>query len=316
LINNPQVDAMATVLNAQAQSFGWSTLVLNNNVDGPTALQNAETMIARHVNYAVEFQADATVQPIIAAKFAAAHIPEIVFDIPAPGAYFVGAPNTEAGILAGLRLGDYAQSKWNCKPDLLIVGAEAAAGLPSTLRAAGIIKGLKEVCPNIPSSDIVNQDAGTTAATAETMGRNVLAAHPTAKKILVSGISDTFAIGIIDAAVQLGRAQQLYAWGDDGSGLLSGSFPSQLKGSVWFGLEGYGLYAVRLIALLQAGAKITNAFSPTAPNASLVDPCVISASQVSKIPSLAARVAILEKASPTADESQLLCPAGGLQTAS
>ena len=312
--NDPTTAAMGSVLVAQAKKRGWSATVLSNNLDGPTALKNVSIMRAQKCNYVIEFQADSTVQPVIARELKAAHIPEIIYDIPAPGAYFVGAPNTEAGILTGRNLGGWARSKFACKPDLVMVMGEYAAGEPSTLRANGIVEGLKEICPAIPASNIVVTDGGTTAQTAQAAARDILAAHPTAKNILVSGIADTLTIGAIDAAQQLGRAGSLYAWGDDGSGLLSGSFPPQLKGSTWFGLEGYPLYALRLISELHSGKKITDAFSPTAKNATLVEPCVIRASQAHKIPALAQRVRLLEKASPNTNESQLLCPAGGIQT--
>ena len=225
--NDATLTAMENVLTAQAHERGWETLILNNNLDGPTALANADTMIAKGVDYAIEFQVDGTVQPAIAKKFADAGIPLIVFDIPAPGAYFIGAPNSLAGQLAGEKLGEHAKAEWDCKPDLVIAIEQVTAGLPSQLRTDGVIEGIKMVCPDIPDSIIVQTDGGSSATTAQAAGRDILSAHPDASKILLGGLNDTNVIGVINAATQLNRADNLWAWGNDGSGLLAGGFPPQ-----------------------------------------------------------------------------------------
>src|SRR5437870_6748581 len=77
-------------------------------------------MINKHVKYAIEFQADASVQPVITHKCGRAHIPVVAPDIAAPGAYFLGAPNEKSGNLAGTQLGLYAKKNWACNPDLVI----------------------------------------------------------------------------------------------------------------------------------------------------------------------------------------------------
>lgn len=310
LNNNPTFIGMANVMQAQAKKRGWKVVLLNNNVDGPTALKNASILIADHVDYAVEFQVDSSVQPVIAKKFAAAKIPEITFDIPAPGAYFLGAPNEKAGLDAGLKLGDYAKREWNCQPDLVLDMEQVTAGEPSTLRTKGVAKGIQQICPNIKSSDIIMQDAGSTDATAQTAGRDLLSAHPDAKKILVGGLNDTSVVGVIEAANQLGRADQVYGWGDDGSTLLGGgTIPKQLAGSVGFFLEGYPLVTLQLIDRLVKGEKVPVGDTPTSANATFVVPCIVSAASASKIPVLADRITTMKSASTTATASKLFCPA-------
>lgn len=306
--NDPTLSAMETVLTAQAHKRGWDTLILNNNLDGPTALKNADTMVTKHVDYAIEFQVDNTVQPVIAKKLASAKIPEIVYDIPAPGAYFIGAPNTLAGQLAGHKLGEYAKATWNCQPDLVIDIEQVTAGLPSKLRTDGVRAGLKQVCPNIPESVIVQKDGGASATTAQAAGRDILSAHPAAKKILLGGLNDTNVVGVINAATQLNRAAELYAWGTDGGLLLAGSFPPQLKGSVAFFLDGYPLLALQLIDKLAAGQSVPIGDTPTSANADFVKPCVVSAAQANSIPPVAKRATQLEAAPASASAYDLFCP--------
>ena len=310
LNNNPTFIGMANVMEAQAKKRGWSVVLLNNNVDGPTALKNADLLIAKHVDYAVEFQVDSSVQPVIAKKFAAAHIPEITYDIPAPGAYFLGAPNMKAGVEAGVKLGDYAKATWDCKPDLVLDMEQVTAGEPSTLRTDGVAAGIQQVCPNITNKQIIRKDGGSTDATAQAAGRDVLAANPSAKKILVGALNDANVVGVIEAATQLGRASGVYGWGDDGSVLLGGgTIPPQLYGSVAFFLEGYPLLTLQLIDKLAAGVKVPVGDTPTSTDATFVDPCVIAATDASKIPPLAKRLATMEAAPTTATASSLFCPA-------
>src|SRR5207237_8605130 len=96
LEGDPTLTGMRQVITELARRRGWDVLPLNNNLSGPTALKNAETMINKHVKYAIEFQADASVQPVIMHKFGRAHIPVVALDIAAPGAYFLGAPNEKS----------------------------------------------------------------------------------------------------------------------------------------------------------------------------------------------------------------------------
>ncbi len=305
---DPTLTAMEEVLKAQAEKRGWEVLILNNNLDGPTALKNADTMIARGVDYVIEFQVDSTVQPVIAEKFADAGIPEIVYDIPAPGAYFVGAPNAEAGRLAGVELGNYAKDTWECAPDLVILVEQATAGDPSTLRTNGVREGLLEICPDISEDIIVQRDGGASADTAQAAGRDILAAYPNAEKILAGGLNDTNVIGIINAATQLGRAGGLFAWGNDGSGLLSGTFPPELKGSVAYFIPGYPIYALDLIERLEAGEDVPVGDTPTSADAILVDACVISAEQAADVPNVEEQAKQLADAPTGTSAYELFCP--------
>ena len=93
----------------EAQKLGWDTLLLNNNFDANTALTNADAMVLKDVDVAVEFQLYEDVMPALMNKFKAANIPVITIDIPAPGATFVGVDNYKAGRDGGQLAGTVRQ---------------------------------------------------------------------------------------------------------------------------------------------------------------------------------------------------------------
>jgi ribose transport system substrate-binding protein len=306
---NPTLTGMEQVITNQAKRRGWKTLILNNAIDGPTALKNAEEMITKHVTYAIEFQAISTLMPTLMAKFNAAHIPVIAFDIPAPGAYFLGAPNHKSGTQAGTQLGNYAKKNWNCKPDLvMLLDAPIASKVVSDLRVGGVEQALLKVCPNLDQSVVVRRDGGGTTNTALPVARDILTAHPTAQKILISGMNDVSVVGGLNAAEQLQRTSDIFAWGQDGGVLTSGNADPLLAGSVLYFLEGYGIYAFRLLDKIHAGHPPPIGDQPNSKHATLVGSCAVSKAQAAKIPAVAQRITKLIKQKGNAPAPQLFCP--------
>ncbi len=80
-------------------------------------------------------------------------------------------------------------------------------------------------------------EAGGQTSISQPAARDVLAAHPDAKKILVVGINDSAVLGPIRAAEQLGRADDIIGWGQDGSFITGPNVDPHLAGSVFYFLE-------------------------------------------------------------------------------
>ena len=64
-------------------------------------------------------------------------------------------------------------------------------------------------------------------------------------QILVVGLNDSGVLGAIQAAEQLGRADDIIGWGQDGSFITGKNVDPHLAGSVFYFLEGYAVYALR-----------------------------------------------------------------------
>ena len=127
----------------------------------------------------------------------------------------------------------------------MISSEGAGAGIINEWRTGGMRTGLKNICPDIPEDNYVSLEGSGQVSVAAPAARDVLAAHPDAKKILVVGLNDAGVLGVVQAAEQLGRADDVIAWGQDGAFITGDNVNPHLAGSVFYFLEGYAVYAFR-----------------------------------------------------------------------
>jgi len=300
--------AQGDVAAALAKQRGWDYVELSNNADAATATKNADIFIQDKVDAVIEFNGHAEVNPVLAAKFGAAHIPVVTYDIAQKGFYFVGIDNLAAGIAGGEALGNIAKTKWNCDVDLVLSSEGQGAGIVNTWRTGGMRTGLQKVCPDIAADKYVSFEGSGQVAVALPAARDVLAAHPDAKKILVVGLNDGGVLGSLQAAEQLGRADNIIGWGQDGSFIVGPNVDPHLAGSVFYFLEGYAVYAMRDVIDPIAAGKAPPVMDDPGNPASKVQPCPVSAEAASKIPDTAGRVKALLAAPPGTTEYDLFCP--------
>jgi len=297
------------VAGALAKRRGWDYVELSNNNDGPTAIKNAAVFVQDKCNAVIQFNGQPSVNPVMAAKFLAAKIPVITFDIAQAGWYFVGIDNAKAGFEGGAALGQIVKSKWNCQPDLVLSSEASAAGVVNEQRTGGMRTGLKSVCPNIPASEFVSFEGNGLVSSAQPAARSVLAAQPAAKKIAVVGINDSGVVGALEAGQQLNRAGEMIGWGQDGSLISGSSVNPHLAGSVYYFLEGYPAYAfTNILDKIAAGsAPAVQDYTHNNP-AVLLPPCPVTAAQAAGVPTMDDRITKLLAAGEGATETALFCP--------
>jgi ABC-type sugar transport system substrate-binding protein len=296
------------VARALAQQRGWDYVELSNNNDAPTATKNADIFIQSGVNAVIEFNGQPSVNPVMAEKFAAAKIPVITYDIAQPGFYFVGIDNLAAGMAGGKALGAIAKDKWNCQPDLVISAEGEGAGIVNTWRTGGMRDGLKTVCPDIAADKYVSFESNGQASVGLPAARDLLAAHPDAKRILVVGLNDGGVLGAIQAAEQLGRDSEVIGWGQDGSFITGPDVDPHLAGSVFYFLEGYAVYAFNEVLDKIAAGTPPPVKADAGDPAVRIQPCPVSAAQAAKIPGTQDRTTALLAAPKGTTEIQLFCP--------
>jgi ABC-type sugar transport system substrate-binding protein len=299
------------VARALAAQRGWDYIELSNNGDGPTALKNADVFIQEGVNAVVEFNGEPSVNPALAQKFAAAKIPVITYDISQKGFYFVGIDNLAAGHAGGAALGQIIKEKWNCQPDLVISAEGAGAGIVNTWRTGGMRDGLKTVCPDIPAEKWVSFESNGQTTVGLPAARDLLAAHPDAKRMAVVGINDGGVLSAINAAEQLGRADEMIGWGQDGAFITGANVNPHLAGSVFYFLEGYAVYAMRDVLDAVAAGKAPPMKDDAGDPASRVEPCPVSAAEAAKVPDMPDRVKAVLAAPKGTTEYSLFCPKKG-----
>ncbi len=190
-----------------------------------------------------------------------------------------------------------------------MISAEgASAGIVNTWRTGGMRDGLKKVCPDIPEEKWVSFESQGQATVGLPAARDLLAAHPDAKKMAVVGLNDGGVLAAINAAEQLGRADEIIGWGQDGAFITGPNVNPHLAGSVFYFLEGYAVYALRDVIDPIAAGNPPPVKADAGDPASRVEPCPVSAAEAAKVPDMPERVKLLLAAPPGTTEYELFCP--------
>lgn len=303
--------AQGDVARALAEKEGWDYVELSNNNDPATALKNAQIFVQEGVDAVIQFNGQPSSNPAISAVLKQANIPVVTYDIADPGMYFVGIDNLGAGIAGGEALGQLIKEQWDCNPDLVISSEGAAAGIVNEWRTGGMRTGVKNICPDIPDEKWVSFEGQGDAAVGLPAARDLLAAHPDAKKMAVVGLNDGGVLALINAAEQLGRADEVLGWGQDGAFITGDNVNPHLKGSVFYFLEGYAVYAIKDVIKPIAEGNAPPLKADAGDPASKVQPCPVSAEQAAAVPDMAERVAQLLAAPAGTTEYDLFCPNKG-----
>ena len=300
--------AQGDVARALAEDRGWDYLELSNNNDPAQSVQNAKIFAQEGVDVMIQFNGQPSSNPAIAQIMSDAEIPVITYDIAQEGMYFVGIDNQAAGVAGGEALGEIVKSDWNCEPDLVISAEASEAGIVNEWRTGGMREGLRNVCPEIPEERFVSFESRGDAARGLPPARDLLASHPDAERMAVVGINDGGVLAAIQAAEQLGRAEQIVGWGQDGAFITGDNVNPNLAGSVFYFLEGYAVYAFEeVIDPIAAGNPPPMMDEPGEP-AARVEPCPVSAEEAANVPDMGERVDGLLESEPGTTAVELFCP--------
>ena len=113
---------------------------------------------------------------------------------------------------------------------------------------------------------------------------------------------------LINAAEQLGRADEVIGWGQDGAFITGPNVNPHLAGSVFYFLEGYAVYAIRDVIDPMAEGNVPALKDAADDPASKVQPCPVSAEQAKAVPEMPERVKALLAAPAGTTEYELFCP--------
>ena len=218
----------------------------SNNNDPATALKNAGIFIQEGVDAVIQFNGQPSANPALAAAMRRPGIPVVTYDIAQPGFYFVGIDNLAAGIAGGEGLGKIVKEKWNCEPDLVISAEGAGAGIVNEWRTGGMRDGPQEHLPGHPGGEVrlaskARASRGRRCPPPATCSPPI----PTRRRWPSSASMTAACSASIQAAEQLGRADEIIGWGQDGAFITGDNVNPHLAGSVFYFLEGYAVYAIR-----------------------------------------------------------------------
>ncbi len=247
--------AVAQSVTAAAAASGVELLILDNRFDPDVAIQNALEFVAKRVDLVLEFQVEEAVAPRIAHIFRKADIPLIAIDVPHPNSTYFGVDNFEAGYEVGTMLAQHAVSKWKGTVDRVIGVGFNEAGSFVQSRVTGAFEGIRERLPDLAHDRFIQIEGRGMREQSRNAMKEFLKGHQAGQRILVAAATDSSALGVIDAARELGCEQDFAIAGQDCipealEELRSGK--SALIGSISHEVETYGPRLIQLgIALLR-----------------------------------------------------------------
>jgi len=254
----PFSQAVARSVSAAAAAAGIELVLLDNRFDTEAAVRNAEEFAAKRVDLVLEFQAEESVAPRIANVLKKSDIPIVAIDVPHPNATYFGVDNFECGIEAGNVLAQYAQRKWKSQVDWVLGVGFNEAGSFVQSRITGAFDAIRQRLRNLPADRFVQIDGRGSRNPSRLAVSEFLQQNPGGHRILVAAATDTSALGVLDAARQQGREQDIAVVGQDCipdalEEMQSGQ--SSLIGSISHEAETYGPRLIQLgISILRGYA--------------------------------------------------------------
>ena len=182
--------------------------IFDNELDGATALANADNMITLGAQGVIEFQTDEKFGLVIMDKFREKNIPVVAIDIPMPGSTFFGADNYRAGFMAGEGMGAAFQERFPDSPPLLFLGELPQSGPVPAARMTGILEGVRSIYPDLDDeSQVVRFDSQNTLEESRTQMSNLIQTVPEGTKFMGAAINDGSTIGMQAAIQTAGRSE-------------------------------------------------------------------------------------------------------------
>ncbi len=207
--------AVAQSITAAAAASGVELVLLDNRYDAETAIRNAEEFVKARVDLVLEFQVEERAAPRVAHIFKRAEIPLIAIDVPHPNATYFGVDNFEVGFEAGTLLGQHAIRQWAGRADWVVGLGFSEAGSFVESRIAGAFAGVRERLKDLPDDRFVEIDGRGMRQPSRAAMAGFLSRTPRGERILVAAATDSSALGVLDAAREAGRNNEIAIAGQD-----------------------------------------------------------------------------------------------------
>ncbi|MCP4396218.1 MAG: DeoR family transcriptional regulator [bacterium] len=182
--------------------------VFDNGYDEEKALKNAESVIALKPDVFVEFQLNAKMNNIIAAKMDFHRIPVLALEIQVPSAPFVGVNNWQAGTIAGDFAADLIRKKFGSIDaiDKIILIQISIGSEINFFRTEGFAASLTTVFGEEIEEKIIREDCSSNTAEAamESMS-NALEKCADCDRLAITTINHEAMSGVIKALKSTGK---------------------------------------------------------------------------------------------------------------
>lgn len=222
---------------AAAKTVGFNIKEYDNNLDGPTAVNNANLMVQDKPDIIIDANGVAGVGDAMGKIFTASGIPCIAVNVEIPGCPFANFVTSQAGVDNATAIAPIAQAMgFTGKNTTVLLVQDAAGGTElndvqryfyTTL--AGLMPGLDVVKPaDITATTTtigttgIQVDGNGTIEDAFTAVKNVLPTIPSSQRIIVAGMNDDVVQGAERAISDAGRSSTSIFCGQGGSTVTVG----------------------------------------------------------------------------------------------
>jgi ribose transport system substrate-binding protein len=248
---------LAASLRGAAEKAGVELMVLDNGEDDvAAAMENTERLVSAGADVVIFFQPVESTGHIMADRLFGAGIPFITVERPIQGGVYYGANNYQAGKLAGVALGKFAQSAWKSRFDRVVLLETARTSTNVQARVAGVLVGLREVLGPLEESQVIHLDGKAhLEQSQEAMGALLKRLAP-GTKLLISGFNDMSAVGALRAVRAAGRESEVAIVGQNAAREGRAEIRrrnSRMIASVAYFPEKYGANLIRLASDIAAG---------------------------------------------------------------
>lgn len=235
-----------------AKKWQVELILADNRLDAEQALSNAAWLIKQKVDFAIEYQVQYRVAPVLADMFKKAGIPTMAIDIPQPGAIYFGADNYAAGLMAGEALGNVARERWRGRVDRILLLELHEAGRTPQSRILGTLRGIRNVLPQVNAESAIHRGSKGTEPGGYQATLKILRSLPRRTRLLIAAVNDSCALGALRAVREHGceRFTALIEHGFSPHPQLEAEIRnsnSPLIGAVAFFPEKYGAKALTLV---------------------------------------------------------------------
>lgn len=233
-----------------AEAAGYTPVYFDNKADGQITVDNVKNMAAQGITYVINGKPDTSTDEAIAQLIEENGLKFVTLDLPQTGGVFCGVDNKKACIPGGEALMKAAQEKWNGEFDAFIKVWNPAEGEIVADRMSSFVEGAKSVA-DIPDDKLMDVETEPTSQAAMEKFSAFLTANPTLTKMLVVAENDGTAQGVIAAAQNANRIDDVLVCGAGCDSLAISMMLQDTEGfvgSVNFGFfDTYGEVAVKMI---------------------------------------------------------------------
>ncbi len=253
------VDVRRGLERAARQAGNVDLVLADNRLDADTALKVADHFLSQSLDLVIEYQIDEQIGNRLMSRFQSAGLPVIAVDIPIVGATFFGVDNFRAGLMAGTALGEWLRDHWDGRYGCLLKLIEPRAGSLPAARIQGQMEGLQAVLGSIPPEKCLELNCGNTREIAAQVVKGALRNLPAGQRLAVLSFNDDAALGALDAARSLGRAQEMAIVGQGGDRLMREELSrpdTRVIGSTAFYPDKYGGQLISLALRILRGEPV------------------------------------------------------------